>query len=74
MLRIDRLQAEADVTTLFPAWDELARACRLPYDGSPRVWAGVVPELVTRGASNRLSPANKERLKSLTGRSKESSA
>ena len=42
--------------------------------GSPRVWAGVVPELVTRGASNRLSPANKERLKSLTGRSKKSSA
>ncbi len=98
MLRIDHLEAEADATTLLPAWDELAWACRLPYGtyksrftgeaeqlewltiipvrsfGSARVWAGVVPEFVTRGAINRRSPANKERLKSLTGRSKESSA
>jgi hypothetical protein len=36
---------------------------------SPRVWAGVVPGLVARGVGNRVSPATKERLKAIVGRS-----
>jgi CelD/BcsL family acetyltransferase involved in cellulose biosynthesis len=35
---------------------------------SPRVWAGVVPGLASRGVSNRVSSATKERLKSIVKR------
>jgi CelD/BcsL family acetyltransferase involved in cellulose biosynthesis len=38
---------------------------------SPRVWAGVVPGMTARGVGDRVSPATKARLKSLTGRTKE---